>query len=249
MTRPAWDELWETLAPAHAASPGLALRVQLIRRSLAHRASDGPMRVVDFGCGPGELLRQLELLFPDAELAGVDASGRALERARQRTSRSRLFQVDLEGERALPASLRGWATHLVCSEVLEHLERPAQALRLAATACAPAAAVVVTVPAGPRSAFDEALGHRAHFTRDTLRALLVEAQLSVEEVQGVGFPLFNLYRLAVIARGRSLLSDLASARPPAPTRLGLRVFRELLVLNDGPGRHGWQLLAVARSAG
>ena len=73
---------------------------------------------------------------------------------------------------------------------------------------------MVTVPGGPRSAFDRHIGHRRHFTPAALRSLLSGAGFDVERVTRAGFPFFNLYRLAVIARGRKLIEDLESARRP-----------------------------------
>src|SRR5262245_35778087 len=41
-----------------------------------------PRRILDLGCGTGRLLRAAAMLFPAAELFGVDASGRMLTMAK-----------------------------------------------------------------------------------------------------------------------------------------------------------------------
>jgi hypothetical protein len=69
------------------------------------------------------------------------------------------------------------------------------------------ARVVITVPGGPRSAFDRHIGNHRHFTPDLLRRVIRDAGLQTREVFAAGFPFFNLYRLAVIARGQRVVDD------------------------------------------
>ena len=59
----------------------------------------------------------------------------------------------------------------VCSEVLEHLNDPATFLRTATAALSPGATFIVTVPGGPRSEFDRLIGHRRHYTPQSIRQL------------------------------------------------------------------------------
>ena len=99
------------------------------------------------------------------------------------------------------------------------------------------------------SAFDREIGHRRHFTRDSLRRLLAENGLEVERTAGYGFPFFNLYRLVVILRGRRLMGDVASDSGDAasrPAELAMTAFRGLFTLNLPWGLGGWQIVGVAR---
>ena len=41
-----------------------------------------PRRVIDLGCGPGELTAVLARRWPDAEVIGIDSSAEMIERAR-----------------------------------------------------------------------------------------------------------------------------------------------------------------------
>ena len=138
----------------------------------------------------------------------------------------------------------------MCSEVLEHVADPVRLLRNAKSLLVPGCRVVVTVPGGPRSAFDRHIGHHRHFTAADLRGVLTDAGFAVERVQRAGFPFFNLYKLAVIARGRRLIADVEDRAPgAAPSRAELTAAR----LFDLGFRHsrddfplGWQMAAVAR---
>ena len=107
--------------------------------------------------------------------------------------------------------------------------------------------VVITVPAGPMSAFDRHIGHRGHFTMKRIEAVLRDAGLDVAEVRGAGFPFFNLYRLTVIARGKRLIADAGGTDPaslPLAARVAIRGFSWLFRLNTDRTGLGWQLVAV-----
>ena len=96
------------------------------------------------------------------------------------------------------------------------------------------------------------IGHRRHYTRDALTRLIRDAGLEPIRVDGAGFPFFNAYRLAVVARGDRLIADAApgSGRPlPASARAAMLAFSALFRFNRSQGRWGWQLLAVAEEPG
>jgi hypothetical protein len=117
---------------------------------------------------------------------------------------------------------------------------------------APGCVLVVTVPGGPMSEFDKHIGHRTHFTPESLREVLESAGFVVETAAGAGFPFFNLYRLTVILRGKRLVQDIdntASGHVSGLALLVMRVFNGLFRLNLNAGRHGWQVVARARIPG
>jgi hypothetical protein len=94
-----------------------AIQIERLTRELR---GDGPVRVLDFGCGNGEFLEQCQLYGFTAE--GVDRSA-----ARMETSRVRIHP-DLQ-------PLKGELFHAVTLfEVLEHLDEPRPVLE-ALTPC------------------------------------------------------------------------------------------------------------------
>ena len=157
--------------------------------------------------------------------------------------------MDLLAETVIPDGDAGWAEYAVCSEVLEHVDEPGRLIGNARPLMAPGCRLVVTVPAGPVSAFDRHIGHRRHFRAAELRELLEAAGYTVESARAAGFPFFNLYRLAVIAAGRRLIaSPRGSEAPPSrATRMGASVFGPLMRRNTGGRRLGFQTIAVART--
>lgn len=171
--------------------------------------------------------------------------------ASQRVPQARFLEHDLLQGSDPPEDLQGWATHAICSEVLEHLDEPERLLGNALPWMAPACRVVATVPGGPMSSFDRHIGHRRHYDPTSLRRLLERAGLQVEGVTGAGFPFFNLYRLAVIARGDRLIEDVSrpdGGEPRWAARAAMRAFDVAFSLNRSRGPFGWQMLALARLA-
>jgi SAM-dependent methyltransferase len=239
-----WDEHWHDFAEAAARNPAQEYRRRLVLAALAEHPP--VRRLLDIGAGTGDLAAALRRSFPTAEILGMDVSRSGLAAAREKVPDAVFLQRDLLNEQPEPDPHRGWATHAVCSEVLEHVAEPERLIRNASAYLAPGSMLVVTVPGGPVSAFDRHIGHRRHYTPDELRRLLADAGLVVERAAGAGFPFFNLYRLVVIARGERLAAEASRPAPSGLARCVMAVFRVLFRLNLAGTRLGWQTFAVAR---
>jgi SAM-dependent methyltransferase len=245
-----WDRYWSAYAASNALNPAQAYRRELILDRLALGAAPGPARVLEIGSGQGELSREIRDRHPDVELTGIDLSPTGLEVARRKVPGARFLEQDLMDPPR--PEIAGWATHAICSEVLEHVADPVIALANVRGALAPGGRLIVTVPAGPMSAFDKHIGHLRHFTPASLGEALQAAGFEVLELRGAGFPFYNLYRLAVIARGERLIADAEAgdARAlPLAAQIAMRAFGWLFRLNSARTMRGWQLVAVATPAG
>jgi SAM-dependent methyltransferase len=247
-----WDSHWSEYVAANALNPASAYRTRLIFDLLALRAAPSPVRLIDLGSGQGELAAHALRARPDAEIVGLDLSQTGVAIAQKKVPRARFFQQDFTRPMRLDGAYDGWATHAVCSEVLEHLDDPVATLRNIRPLLAPGCRLVITVPGGPMSAFDKHIGHRAHFTLQRLQRTLGEAGMHPVDVRGAGFPFFNLYRLAVVARGRRLIDEAGGGNEsslPAAGRAMLRIFDGLFKLNTSKTPLGWQLVALATQPG
>lgn len=157
---------------------------QLLIRRFQGRVGDLLARhtfetVLDVGCGEGYLSRVLLDRFPGIRLTGVDVSAAAVEQAAIRCPEGRFLQADV-------AALRDWDERfdlVVCSEVLEHLEDPAGALRVLAARSGGLA--LLTVPWEPwfqlanflRGKYLRTLGnHPEHIQHWTRRGFVREAR-------------------------------------------------------------------------
>ena len=204
--------------------------------------------MLDVGSGTGDLALSIRESFPRAEILGLELSAAAVEVARMKVPGAVFLQSNLLETAEPEARLRGWATHAVCSEVLEHVDDPRRLLANAAAYLAPGCRLIVTVPGGPISAFDRHIGHRHHYRPGELRDLLQGAGFRVQRATGAGFPFFNLYRLVVILRGRRLITDAQVGGAGRAARFTMRMFESLFRLNLASSPWGWQTIALAQKA-
>lgn len=240
-----WDSHWDDYASAAEHNPAQRFRRRLILSMLCGTGNSSriaPHRVLDIGSGQGDFAAQIAEALPSAKLLGLELSASGVEAARRKVPGAEFVRWDLLASRRPPDHLRNWATHAVCSEVLEHLDEPKVLLENASAWLAPSCRLIVTVPGGPMSLFDRHIGHRRHYRPDELRVLLERSGFRVELAHGAGFPFFNLYRRVVIARGSKLIGDVAST-PSLAARIAMRGFDQLFRWNLTT--YGWQTVAVA----
>lgn len=240
-----WNQHWDAYEAAVRINPAQAFRSRLVAAALAFDRTTEPVRLLDIGSGQGDFARELLSRFPHVDYLGVELSRSGVEYSRAKVPHARFFEGDVQSPLTLPDEYRGWATHAVCAEVLEHLDQPGRALGHVLPWLAPGARLVVTVPGGPMSAFDRSIGHRRHYSHGDLARLLRGAGFDHVSVRGAGFPFFNVYRLAVIAQGDKLIQQ--AGQPGFETRLAPRVaskvFASLFRLTTAHSRFGWQMVA------
>ena len=244
-----WDAHWASYADSAESNPAQRMRQDLIVQLLCETADGSEARIFDIGSGQGDLLRQIQPLRPRAKLLGAELSARGVAISQRKLPEATFIAADIYEPPAILDDFAGWATHAICSEVLEHVEDPVSFLKQARKYLTPGATLIVTVPGGPMSAFDRHIGHRQHFDRQKTRAILEQAGYAIERVYLAGFPFFNLYRLLVIARGKRLARDVGTqSRPITSAAAGsmMKLFRSLFRFNLRDSRFGWQVIAVAR---
>jgi trans-aconitate methyltransferase len=245
---PDWDNHWQQFDQATQRNPAELMRFRLVLRYLG--LLDRPARVVDIGSGQGALASIISRRHPHSAVLGVELSATGVSLSAARVPSAHFLQWDLLADRPAPAEWSSWATHAICSEVLEHVDEPGRLLRNAREFMTPGCRLVVTVPGGPRSAFDLHIGHRRHYDPRALAELLADAGFERVATFGAGFPFFNLYRLAVVARGGRLVEDVAvqdeGGSLSRTARLAMRAFDLLFRFNLMATPWGWQIVGTAR---
>ncbi len=245
-----WDHHWDAYGEAASGNPANVYRRSLILKLMGRPPAGST--VLDIGCGQGELALDVQRTFPDVAVWGLEYSAAGVARARARAaaegSSAEFRQVDLLQPPDLPDGPPP-ASFAWCSEVLEHVDDPTTLMHNARALLAPGCRVVITVPGGPRSAFDHHIGHLQHFKARKLQTVLTDAGYTVERVLRAGVPFFNLYKLAVIARGRRLITDVERPTPDSRSIPGESLMKSFFgfgfrhSLDDAP--FGWQMAAVA----
>lgn len=115
--------------------------------SFIHESAWRPIRVLDVGCGVGVVAACVARKFKQAKVKGVDISEKIIKIARSVVNKAGV------GDRATFAvgdvkSFRSMEEfdYIVCTEVLEHLLHPEEALSNIKKLCAPFTKVIFSVP-------------------------------------------------------------------------------------------------------
>ena len=174
----AYDRVYgsDSLLAEYRAPVRIAFYEEVAERCAARR----PQRVVDVGCGTGDLLGLLvERTTPPPELVvGIDHSRAGIDRARAALPDARWLVADLY---SLPPDL-GRFDLVLCTEVLEHVHDAQAAVDVLCRLCAQDGVVAITVPDG---ALDSWEGHVNFWDEDQLRAFLEPfGQVEIERVDG-----------------------------------------------------------------
>ena len=190
--------------------------VAMVRQLLASFPEN--CRILEVGCGTGNVLRALEPVCPPGSLTGMDLFDEGLRFARART-RCSLVKGDLyHPPFDNPFHLIGMF------DVLEHLEADDQALRALHQLLLPTGLLFLTVPARPElwSYFDQSSCHQRRYTVADLSAKLANAGYRLEFVSQFMMALYPL-----IWAGRRLAS---SRRRPGEINARELTARELKIV-------------------
>jgi SAM-dependent methyltransferase len=192
------------------------------------RKLDRGYRVLEVGCGTGNVLSRLEQECADGLVAGMDLFAEGLYYAQKRVSCG-LVQGDLHSP---PFQVR---FDLVCLfDVLEHMEDDVAVLHALREILSPQGRLVLTVPAHQSlwSYFDEASHHYRRYSVEVLIQCLVEAGYRVEyitEYMASLFPLVWLGRkIATFTNSRGE----ENLRESTTYALATRELRIVPVLNE-----------------
>jgi SAM-dependent methyltransferase len=167
--------------------------------------------VIEVGCGTGVVLAQLQRLFPNGHVMGMDLFAEGLTFARRRFSGT-LIQGDVFDQSFdRPFDLIG------VFDVIEHLDDDGAILLRFRQQLRPGGHLIVTVPAHMSlwSSFDEAAHHRRRYSPGELRTKLTAAGFSVTRLthfMSLLFPLMWLKRVLLRERDAGSTSRESTAR-------------------------------------
>jgi len=245
-----WDSHWADYADSAAKNPSQKYRRQLSFRFLALERAAGPVRLLDIGSGQGDFASEARARYPAIEILGLELSQAGVDISSRKVTDATFLARNLMLSDPQPGPYAQWATHAVCSEVLEHVDDPERFLANARSYMRPGCELVVTVPGGPMSAFERHIGHRHHFTPEMLRDLIARCGFTVEWTTGAGFPFFNLYKCAGYLRGERLIEEVKRGSGGLPASrtamIAMAAFDLLFRFNIPASQWGWQMIGKAR---
>ena len=191
--RVAGEEYWDEKRDPDGRLRDIASEREMRKADLAYIAeavnARAPGRVVDIGCGLGELLEQID---PRHKRIGLDPSEKAVETAAERSGAATVRGV-LEPGRFEPAS----CDTIVAHHVIEHVDDPVAFVRLVHEALRPGGLFVVGTPNFASAAarlFGERFRllhdptHVSLFTDDSLMRLLRDSGFRIASVE---YPFFG----------------------------------------------------------
>lgn len=246
-----WEAHWENFSSATDYEPARQWRRKLLVSFLNLK---GDERILDIGAGKGDLIAYLKTISDKFSFGALEFSSTGLEMIKIVNQGVICGQVNLEepiSPLLLKQLLSGHAWDIVvCSEVLEHLDDPTEALRTIKQLTTSACKIVITVPGGPIAVVDRAFGHRRHYTKKSLRKSLEAEGLFIERLESTGFPFFNLYRIGLVIYGKNILGlieKISTSKPSTILTVLMRIFSWLFQFNKKDGNLGWQLIVVCRN--
>lgn len=217
------------------------------------RGLDPGYRVLEVGCGTGNVLRVLEGVCAKGSVTGMDLFPEGLRYAQQRTGCALVV-----GDMLTPPFNDGRFALIGLFDVLEHLRDDDKVLRYLSKMLADGGSLLLTVPAYPQlwSYFDEAAHHCRRYRPAEIEERLVRAGYRLEYVtpyMASLFPLLWVQRRMASGSGSRSQENLREmvARdltvPPGNDLLGWWLAREIpLIRRRWRLPFGTSLLAVAR---
>ncbi|WP_328472538.1 class I SAM-dependent methyltransferase [Actinoplanes sp. NBC_00393] len=133
--------LWDVYARCYDVIERLQPYRKMVGELMAE-VPEGPRRVLDAGCGTGNLTRAVRARNP-GEIVAVDLSPVMLDRARRKKPRVTHVRADLNGDLA---ELRGRFDVILCGNVLYALPDPAKTVAVLKGRLMPGGRLIVTTP-------------------------------------------------------------------------------------------------------
>ena len=118
-----WDQHWEQFAQSAELGPTPRYRRRIVRSLFDFRPPGESVRFLEIGSGTGEFAKEFCESFPAADYLGLELSQTGVSISRQRVPQAQFLQRDLLKDAAQSDRIDYGATHGLCSEVLEHVER------------------------------------------------------------------------------------------------------------------------------
>jgi SAM-dependent methyltransferase len=228
-------------------------RFDLISDVLGSLRQDKPLRILDAGCGTGQMLKCLE---SHGEAVGIDSSSQAIGYARERGVR-RLVR----GSIADPPFRDGSFDCVVALDVIEHVDDDVGILTKLHEVVKPGGYLIVTVPAFKTlwSEHDEINLHKRRYRAPQLSRLIQDAGFDLQRVSYCNTAPFlpvlatrkakNLLRAIRRKRGTDhdlLQSDLDEYPAPVNAALHWLMRGETRLMRHVDLPFGVSILAVAR---
>lgn len=192
-------------------------------------------KILEVGCGNGNLLR----LIPQTnkELFGSDFSEDYLKKAKAKNPKIKFFKGDLTDQTFWTQYNNSFDT-VICSEVIEHLEKDTTALDIIFSILKPDGVLIITVPAFNflYSDFDKKVGHYRRYSKTSLTKIAKDSGFKIEKIRYWNFLgmfgwffLFKLLKKDIKAVSNSFFSTILSYWIKIESKISLPVGQTVIL--------------------
>ena len=224
-----YDKIWQRDEYLAKINPAQIHRRRMLKSFLKHLKIN-PKRVLDIGCGTGELLSELSNMYPEAKLLGCDLSSESDKLMKSIIPDSDFFQIDIEESQSIPSNIL--VDLITCSEVLEHCSNPNNVVTNAFNWLNTGGVFFVTVPSGNMTAYDRSVGHVHHFTTEEIKSILHSKGFKNTNAVYWGAPFHTLYRKIVEIASNNMEKEKKELNDQIiPIWIFSRIFNVLFYMN------------------
>lgn len=202
-----------------------------------------PSEIADLGCGGGQLLAEIREAVPQATLTGIDISDAQIAANRGVLPGIDWHVANLESDAWAAEHLQGKFDAIVCTELIEHLERPERFLENALTLCRHGGKLIISTQSGKIRDTELRVGHVQHFSVEKMTGYLQAAGWSPVRVWNCGFPFHDLSKWYANLNPDKSMDQFAGASYGVVQRGICFALRVAFKLNSSS--RGAQLFAVA----
>lgn len=156
----------------HLRKRGLVM--QILPRLLKQQKKSGKLKILDIGCGTGQLMKELSVV---GSVYGIDVSQQAIQYCKKR-GLSHVVKADASERIPYPAKS---FTAVVMLDVLEHIKEDAKVLNEINRVLVPGGVLIITVPAYKffYSYWDKMLHHERRYSKHELKEKVEAAHLTI----------------------------------------------------------------------
>ncbi|MDA8170385.1 MAG: methyltransferase domain-containing protein [Nitrospiraceae bacterium] len=240
LTADKYDEQWSVLADFVKYNPGVRHRNRLILK-LLHDVNFETC--VDVGCGRGALLSLLRKIKENAELTGVDFSTETVAKNITRIPGLTFEVLDIQ-----KGALDEQFDLVVCSEVLEHLERRGPAFSNLERMVKSGGHLLITVPAGKIFETERFFGHVSHPGEKEITSLAQANNLEILKMWKWGWPVYYLLKYVTNINSKWSLKNFGSGYYSPMSKFIANMLFYLNYLNIN-SRFGCQFFVLMKKSG
>jgi SAM-dependent methyltransferase len=241
LTAADYNEQWSRLGDFIRYNPGARHR----RRRVLGLVRNLPVRrVLDVGCGPGELLITLSRERPDLELVGADLSDQVVEENGRALPQCRFEVLDL-----FKGHLDEQFDLVLSSEVIEHLDDWRVGVAHLAAMVAPAGYLCISVPTGRIFPTEQTFGHVEHPTPPELQRVVADCGLRCLHLDNWGFPTYRALKAVTNVRPQFAMRQFGSGSYGTPQKAASSLLYAMCFATRRNSARGCQIFALFQADG